>query len=182
MNLFEVEYEHASGKRGSWQFVSRKSRPVLNTNPLRPDAVFIVPILKTAGGNRLVVTKEFRVPVGDYEHSFPAGLLEDGEDAETAARRELAEETGLELTRILAVSPPAVVSAGLADESVVIAFVECSGQPNTAGADGLEEIEVLILDYDDVCKLRRSSVKFSAKAWIVLLLFEAIGEIAYASR
>lgn len=182
LNLFEVEYEHASGKRGRWQFVSRKSRPVLNADPLQPDAVFIVPLLKTAVGNRLVVTREFRVPLGDYEYSFPAGLLEEGEDVQTAARRELAEETGLELNRILAASPPVVVSAGLADESVVIVFVECSGEPNTAGADGLEEIEVLILDYDEVRKLRRTPVKLSAKAWIVMLMFDAIGELAYAPR
>lgn len=178
LNLFEVEYEHAAGTRGKWQFVSRKSHPVLSPAPLQPDAVFIVPILKTPQGNRLVVLKEFRVPLGDYEYSFPAGLQEPGEQIESTVRRELAEETGLNLTQILAAGPPVVSTAGMSDESVVITFVECTGEPSTEGAEGTEEIEILILDYEQVLALRRSTVKFSAKAWLVLLMFEAIGKIA----
>jgi ADP-ribose pyrophosphatase len=179
LNLFEVEYEHESGKRARWQFVSRKPTPVLTGAPVEPDAVFIVPILKTPLGNRLVVLKEFRVPLGDYEYTYPAGLIEPGEPLEETVRRELKEETGLALTRILSASPPVVASAGMSDESAVITFVECSGTPDTAGLDGTEEIDVLVLDFEQLRALRRASVKFSAKAWLVLLLFEALGEIAW---
>jgi ADP-ribose pyrophosphatase len=182
LNLFEVEFEHASGTRGKWQFVSRKANPVLSPAPLEPDAVFIVPILKTSQGRRLVAIKEFRVPLGDYEYSFPAGLQEPGETIESTVRRELAEETGLELTRILASGPPVVSSAGMSDESAVVTFVECTGDPNTDGADGTEDIEILLLDYEQLLALRRSTVKFSAKAWLVFLMFEARGEIALPER
>ncbi|MGE5190869.1 MAG: NUDIX hydrolase [Deltaproteobacteria bacterium] len=179
LNLFEVEYEHESGQRARWQFVSRKPAPVLTGAPTQPDAVFIVPILKTPQGNRLVVLKEFRVPLGGCEYTCPAGLLEPGETIETTVRRELAEETGLELTRIFAASPPVIASAGMSDESAVVVFVECSGTPSTAGLDGTEEIEVLVLDFEQLRALRRAPGKFSAKAWLVLLLFEALGEIAW---
>jgi ADP-ribose pyrophosphatase len=179
LNLFEVEYEHESGKRARWQFVSRKPAPVLTGAATQPDAVFIVPILKAPQGNRLVVLKEFRVPLGGYEYTCPAGLLEPGETIETTVRRELAEETGLELTKILAVGPPVVASAGMSDESAVIVFVECRGTPSTAGLDGTEEIEVLIVDFEQLCALRHAPGKFSAKAWLVLLLFEALGEIVW---
>ncbi len=179
LNLFEVEYEHESGKRARWQFVSRKLAPVLTGAATQPDAVFIVPILKTSHGNRLVVLKEFRVPLGDYEYTCPAGLLEPGETIETTVRRELAEETGLELTKILTASPPVIASAGMSDESAAIVFVECTGTPSTAGLDGTEEIEVLALDFEQIVALRRAPGKFSAKAWLVLLLFEALGEIAW---
>src|SRR5437773_2697748 len=94
LNLFEVEYEHESGKRARWQFVSRKVTPGLTGAPLEPDAVFIVPLLKTPQGTRLVVLKEFRVPLGDYEYTCPAGLIESGETLESTVRRELQEETG----------------------------------------------------------------------------------------
>jgi ADP-ribose pyrophosphatase len=179
LNLFEVEYDHESGTRRKWQFASRKPVPDLTGAPVQPDAVFIVPILKTPQGNRLVVLKEFRVPLGDYEHTCPAGLIEPGEPIETTVCRELKEETGLALTRILDVSPPVVASAGMSDESAVITFVECSGTPSTADLDGTEEIEILVLDFEQLRALRRRPVKFSTKAWLVLLLFEALGEIAW---
>lgn len=182
LNLFEVEYEHASGTRSRWQFASRKPAPALTADPLRPDAVFIVPILKTSNGNRLVVLKEFRIPLGDYEFSFPAGLKETGEEIETTVGRELAEETGLVLGRILATSPPVVSSAGMSDESAVIAVVDCTGEPNTRGVNDAEEIEILVLDYDEVLALRRSNVKFASKAWLVLLMFEAIGHLAWPEK
>src|SRR5262245_4730844 len=179
LNLFEVEFVHESGTRRKWQFASRKPLPDLSGGPAEPDAVFIVPILKTPEGNRLVVLKEFRIPLGDYEYTCPAGLIEPGEPIETTVRRELKEETGLDLTRVVAVSPPVVASAGMSDEAAVITFVECSGTPDTAGLDGTEEIEILVLDFEQLRALRRAPVKFSAKVWFVLLLFEALGEIVW---
>src|SRR5260370_41775375 len=101
LNLFEIEYETASGAPATWQFVSRKAAPAPGTEPLQPDAVFIVPLLKTPIGNRLVAVREFRVPLGDYEVSFPAGLVEPGEAIETTARRGPAEETRLTLSSLL---------------------------------------------------------------------------------
>jgi ADP-ribose pyrophosphatase len=182
LNLFEVEYEHSSGATGKWQFASRRPHPALSLDPLLPDAVFIVPLLQTPQGKRLVMTREFRVPLGDYEYSCPAGLIETGENIETTIHRELAEETGLALSKILAASPVTVTSAGLADETVVIAFVECMGTPHTRDVDGLEEIEVLILDYEEVCRLRTSSLKLSAKAWLVLMMLDALGRIDWPER
>jgi ADP-ribose pyrophosphatase len=177
LNLFEIQYENAPGAPATWQFVSRKAAPVPGTAPLQPDAVFIVPLLKAPSGYRLAAVREFRVPLGDYEVSFPAGLVEPGETIETTARRELAEETGLTLSRILSASPPVVSTAGMSDESAVIVFVECAGDPGAAAAESSEEIEVLVLDFAALLALLASPAKFSAKAWLVLKMFEARGAI-----
>jgi hypothetical protein len=75
-----------------------------------------------------------------------------------------------------------VTSAGLADETVVIAVVECQGTPHTRDLDGLEEIEVLVLNYAQVRQLRESTVKMSAKAWLVLMMFEAQGRIGWPDQ
>lgn len=179
LNLFEVEYEHTSGKLGKWQFASRRQPPPLSTEPLTPDAVFIVPLLETPQGQRLVMTKEFRVPLGDYEYSFPAGLKEANEEVEVTIRRELAEETGLALTKIYATSPVLATSAGLADETVVIAFVGCQGTPHTRDLDGLEEIEIMVLDYEEIRRTCKSSRKMSSKAWLALMMFETLGRIGW---
>jgi ADP-ribose pyrophosphatase len=179
LKLFEVEYVHPSGARGKWQFASRNPRPQLDGSPLAAEAVFIVPLLKTPSGHRLVMTREFRVPLGDYEHSFPAGLRDAAEDIEATTRRELSEETGLTLTKFYTLSPPVVSSAGMSDESAVIAFVECEGTPHTDNTEKSEDIHLVILDFDQMRALRQTEVKFSAKAWLVMLLFEALGRIEW---
>jgi ADP-ribose diphosphatase len=179
INLFQVEYLQPAGRRAKWQFASRKPEPKLSSDPLAPDAVFIVPLLETPAGRRLVMTREFRVPLGDYEHSFPAGLRDGEESIAETVRRELAEETCLALTRVGITSPPVVASAGLSDESAAIVFVECEGEPHTRNTEQSEDIQILLLDFSDVCRLRRSTEKFSAKAWLVLLMFESLGELAW---
>lgn len=181
LNLFQVSYETPNGN-GEWQFASRKKNPEPSTDPLKADAVVIVPLWKQGRQRKLVVLKEFRIPLGDYEYSFPAGLPGDGEDLKAAAARELLEESGLKLTKVLAVSPPVVSSAGLSDESVVMMVVECVGEPNSRSAEHTEDIEVKLLDYEAVCRLRRSNEKISAKTWPVLLMFEALGKIAWPRR
>src|SRR3954468_22276291 len=94
INLFAATYRH-NEHTGQWVFASRKEKPYA---PEPADAVVIVPVLRQPGEPaRLVLEKEFRVPVGDYVVGFPAGLLEPGEAVEDCVRRELLEETGLEV-------------------------------------------------------------------------------------
>jgi ADP-ribose pyrophosphatase len=60
-------------------------------------AVAIVPV---AADGRLVLVRQYRLPVGRVLLEVPAGGLDHGEDAETAAQRELQEETGFRAGRI----------------------------------------------------------------------------------
>src|ERR671913_2018231 len=57
----------------------------------RPDAAITFPL--TAEGE-VVLVRQYRPPLGMMELGLPAGLVEDGERPEAAARRELSEETG----------------------------------------------------------------------------------------
>jgi ADP-ribose pyrophosphatase len=57
----------------------------------RPDAAIIVPITES---NQVVLVRQYRPPLEMMELGLPAGLVEEGERPEEAARRELAEETG----------------------------------------------------------------------------------------
>lgn len=57
----------------------------------RPDAAIVFPV--TSGGE-VVLVRQYRPPLERMELGLPAGLVERGEAPETAARRELSEETG----------------------------------------------------------------------------------------
>lgn len=55
------------------------------------DFSIIVPVL---GDDRLIFIWNYRHPVQGWELELPAGLVDDGEDPESGAKRELKEETG----------------------------------------------------------------------------------------
>lgn len=189
MNLFNATYEHTDAqgqpKTGNWLFVSRKQNPTPGPAPLKPDAVVIVPVLESdhdavglPGGGRdvLAISKEYRIPIGDYEYGFAAGLLEEGESYEECARRELKEEMGLDLQEVLLISNPIISSAGLSDESVVMVFVRATGELSADGLEGPEDIETELLDHKGVIELLNSGKKISGKAWPILLMFAALGQ------
>jgi len=177
LNLFNLAIRKPDGKRGTWQVASRRSQPRSVTGDFsRPDAVIIVP-LHTASG-RLVITREYRAPLSGYEYGFPAGLVESGESVEDTTARELEEETGLRVTRVLRTSPPIFSSAGMTDESVVMVFVECEGKPRRQGGVGSEQIEVQLVSREEARGLCQSNeLKFDAKAWLVISAFGRYGEI-----
>jgi len=143
----------------------------------RADAVVIVATVDADGDKKLVVTKEFRVPIWDFEYGFPAGLIDDGEDVETTVERELKEETGLELVKILHISTPVFSSAGLTDESCHMVLVEAQGQVSNKWLDKSEDIEVLLLDIKGIRELLASDKKIAAKAWGLLYHYAQTGEI-----
>jgi ADP-ribose pyrophosphatase len=57
----------------------------------RPDAAIIFPLTRE---NDVVLVRQYRPPLERMELGLPAGLVEEGEKPEVAARRELLEETG----------------------------------------------------------------------------------------
>ena len=175
LNLFDVTYKDKNGFNKSWQVATRARQPkCVSGRFTEPDAVVIVPFHTPE--NKLVITREYRVPLADYEYSFPAGLVDDGESVEQTVRRELKEETGLNLTRVICSSPLIYTSAGMTDESVVMVYIECNGRPSTAGNTASESIEVDFVSPSQAARLcNNPMLKFDAKAWIVLKNYSKTG-------
>jgi ADP-ribose pyrophosphatase len=174
VNLFAAEYEH-NEHTGRWVFASRKERPHLAATA---DAILVVGVLRNPGEPpRLVLIREFRVPVGDYVIGLPAGLLEPGEAVEETVRREVREETGLEVVAFKRITQPLFSTSGMSDEAAGMAFVDVRGrvQPQLEAS---EELEVVLLDYEGVCRLcDDQSLKIDAKAWTMLYLYQQLGRL-----
>lgn len=171
LNLFEISYIARTGDEKSWQIASRQNEPkCLSGNYHRPDAVVIVPFHTVR--DKMVIIREYRVPLDDYEYGFPAGLVDDGESVEQAARRELMEETGLTVSRFIKISPPIYSSAGMTDESVAMVYVECEGEPSNSANTDSELIEILFISPDEaLALLKDTTLKFDAKAWLAISQF-----------
>jgi ADP-ribose pyrophosphatase len=176
LNLFAATFEH-HGHQGRWLFASRKGKPYQSAGA---DAVVIVPVLRVPGEEpRLVLVREFRVPAGGYTYGFPAGLLEAGESVEETVRREMVEETGLEVTAVKKVSPPLYSSSGMSDETAAMAFVDVRPAPGgRPPPEAAEDIEVVLLDHAGVCRLCEApDLPIDAKAWTMLYLYQQLGQI-----
>jgi ADP-ribose pyrophosphatase len=176
LNLFRRRFQH-KGREGAWIFASRRPKPYNLAETC--DAVVIVPLVVEEGQpNRLVVIKEYRVTLQAYEYTFPAGLVEAGEPIETAIRRELKEETGLELISIDSISPLTYSSSGLSDETAAVAFVKArhllGGQPDLQDS---EIIEVQELDFSQVCALCETREPVNGRSWCILNMYRRLGSI-----
>ena len=171
LNLFEVSYIDKTGHEKSWQMASRQNEPKCLTGSYHlPDAVVIVPFHTVK--NKMVITREYRVPLDGYEYGFPAGLVDNGESVQQATRRELMEETGLTVSRFIKISPPIYSSAGMTDESVTMVYVECEGEPSNSANTDSELIEILFISPDEALDLLNdTTLKFDAKAWLAISQF-----------
>jgi ADP-ribose diphosphatase len=175
LNLYAATFEH-KGHTGQWVFASRRE-PYTGHSA---EAVIIAPVLRNPGEPpRLVMVREYRVPIGGYSYALPAGLIDPGESAEQTIRREVREETGFEVSAIHRVTQPLFSSSGLTDEAASIAFIDVQGQPNSTQAlEAGEDIEVVLLDHEGICRLcDDKSVLIDAKAWTVLYLYRQLGKL-----
>lgn len=170
LNLFSINYTDRKDFEKQWVFASRseKSNP-LEQDYAKPDAVVIVPYHTQA--KKLVIIKEFRVALGDYQFGFPAGLIDKGESIEQAGQRELFEETGLNLTKVIKKSPAVFSSSGMTDESISLLYVECDGIATNNFNEASEDIETIMLSEDDAKDMCNNDIKLDIKLWIVLNSF-----------
>lgn len=176
LNLYAATFEH-NGHNGRWVYASRRSQPHTKHTA---EAVIIVPVLRMRNKPpRLVMVKEFRVPIGDYVYAFPAGLMDPGESIEETARRELREETGLEVAAVHRVTQPLYSSSGLTDEAVSMIFVDARAtRKKQPKLEASEDLQVLRLDFPAICRLCDDrAVRIEAKAWTILYSYQQLGRL-----
>lgn len=137
---YDVSYETADNKEKIYEIISRNrqldSLEALNGG--KPDSVVI--IATDGSGQRLLINREFRMAVGDWVYNFPAGLIDEGEEPLESAKRELWEETGLELYEIDDFIGPSYSAVGFSNEINVCVVGKARGdfRPSTSTAEEIE--------------------------------------------
>jgi ADP-ribose pyrophosphatase len=181
LSLYDAEYINKKGNLKHWMIASRKSKDELNAQVFegkeeKIDAVVIAALHKPS--NKLVLVKQFRVPVNDYLYELTAGLIDGKESVVEALERELMEETGLKLLSIDKTkrTMPVYVSGGMSDESIALIYCTCEGNPSTAHLEEDEDLEVMLISQEEAKDLVNSEVKFDVKAYLVLQSFAELGE------
>lgn len=133
INVFDLQYEkdkhyYNASRRCAENLAATKSDEAFRA--MLPDAVTCVVIIKEDGQEpKLLLTEEYRYPAGQFLLSPPAGLLDPEDEASdnpilSAAKRELKEETGIDLTEndmLTVVNPLLFSSPGMTDESNALA-------------------------------------------------------------
>lgn len=108
-----------------------------------------VAILALDEEKNLILVKQHRQPAGEILLEIPAGKLEPGEDPMDCAKREMAEETGLEGSswqELFAFYP----SPGFCDEKIFLYKVEDLNKAAAPVTDPEEKISVIKLPLKDV--------------------------------
>lgn len=145
-----------------YEFISRDKNLDKDLNFFKTtDAVAIIAFNKSK--DKILLLKEFRMPCNDYVYNLPAGLVEKGENITDAVKRELKEETGLNLLSIIDILPPAVTAVGVSNEllSTVIAVVDGTVSESTSE---FEEIETQMFSKEEIMELINQGKLMSLRA------------------
>lgn len=112
------------------------------------DVVAIVPLLE---GSNVLLVRQYRLPAAQVLLEVPAGGVEEGESAEEAAQRELAEECGRRAGRLERLGG-FYASPGYCSEFIHL-FLATQLEASTASPDPDEDIEVVRLSLAEALRL-----------------------------
>ena len=150
----------------NYEVISRRELNLENVNNFAADAVDILAFSRDF--QKILIIKEWRVPVNDYIYALPAGLRESDETILSAAQRELFEETGQYISGVYKILPPAYQSAGMSNEAV--ATVVCAVSSEILSSEHStkdEDITPMWITKKDAEELLKSN-KMSGRCQMVL--------------
>lgn len=138
-----------------------------------PGAVAIIPVTKN--GNMIFV-KQFRKPLERSLIEIPAGKIEENEDPEITAVRELEEETGF-TTDTLTYVASFYTSPGFADEIIHLYYTD-QLRPLTERVEGDEDefVEIVELSLEEAEQYVRDKKIYDAKTMYALLYIKLLRE------
>lgn len=123
---------------------------------------------------RLVLVRQYRYAVDDWQLEAPAGGIERGEDPRDAALRELREESGLLVDELVDLGKT-FPSGGSTSETAYLFAARCSGARVETQLDKGEQIETVHASREQMEELLRSDDFGHAVSYVAWLRFAARG-------
>ena len=135
---YDVDYVTAEGREKTYEIISRNKNIQTLEELQNRKADSVILILTDERGERLLVSREYRMAMAQWIYNFPAGLIDPGETPEESARRELREETGLTLVRVDDVLDNSYSAIGFSNERNVCIFGAAAGEFRKSTSDAEE--------------------------------------------
>ncbi len=154
-NVVQKTYEKEDGKQ--------YTRDCVNPG----DAVVILPITEN---NEVIFEHQFREVINSVELELPAGMIDDGEEPETAAKRELEEETGTkcdDLEFLTSYYP----SCGYTSEKIYIYIARNLSVGNKHLDENEEILDVTKIHIDECLKMAMENKFRHASVNIAILMY-----------
>lgn len=165
---YDVAYETVDNKEKIYEIISRSRQldSIEALNGSKPDSVVI--IATDEGGERLLINKEFRMAVGDWVYNFPAGLIDAGEEPVESAKRELWEETGLDLYEVDDFIGPSYSAVGFSNEINVCVVGKARGdfRPSTSTVEEIEPKWYTKAELRELLKTGRFAARTQAYSYL----------------
>ncbi|WP_195989558.1 NUDIX hydrolase [Clostridium sp. D53t1_180928_C8] len=181
LSLYNANYTNKGGNKKTWTIATRKTKKALeeqffNGKEDKVDAVVILAYHKEE--EKLVAIRQFRIPLNNYVYELPAGLIDNNDDIISTVKRELKEETGLDLEEVMEekIGQKLYLSPGMTDESVSLVYCTCSGKVSDENLEEDEDIETVLLSREDAIKILNSGERCDIKFFMALQSFIQIGE------
>lgn len=171
LNLYNLEYTREDGSKKIYETVSRKSDLTLDDmqdSSIVAQAVGM--IMFNHDMSKIMLQQEFRMAMNKWVYNFPGGLIDSGEDAEQAATRELWEETGLHLDKVIAHLPVTYTSVGISNETSETIVGTASGEFK-ASTSVDEQIKPGWYSKEDIKALLEKKVPMSMRTMSVLWMW-----------
>ena len=149
--------------------LARDGKPLTNDVVEHPGAVTILPLLDDG---RVCLIRNERVAAGKTLIELPAGTLEPGEDPALTASRELAEETGYRAATVEKLRE-FFMSPGILSERMHL-FVARGLEPGPAALEPGENIQSLVVSWDDAVRMALDGTIEDAKTLVGLLYYDRV--------
>lgn len=165
---YTVEFGSLATPTGSSPYTIVRMRPF----------VCVLPVVDAGTSDaRVVLVRQFRYAVDDWQFELPAGGIEDGEKPAHAALRELREESGFlvdELVGLGVVYP----SGGSTDERAHLFAARCSGARVSMDLDKGEQVETVYARRQEMEELLLGGTYAHAVTYALWMRLQATGLLA----